>query len=308
MEIVSIDKLKPLEKVFPHHLENLEEMIEDVIYKPIIADRETGMIVDGSHRYAYFLKHGYRTVPVTWVNYLSDHIRVGTKLRHRFLIEDPDLTKGDCLDCVDKGELLPPRTTRHFLPFRKLDEPVPLDSLIKGEPQDISHLLADVDIEEEITHNVGYIAEIDEEIKVILDYLAETRETRRYLNRQVQEMKKTGLFVGKFNPPHIGHAKTILRLAKTYDLIVGVTGDTPENAPYTQDEVIAEIRELGIEVAGIDGVLTSKTDKSGLPEFDVLLSGNPEVLDWAKKQGIETKFIERSGVVNGTKIREYGNS
>ena len=42
IEIVKIEKLKPLEKVFPNHLKNLSKMIfeNNVIQTPIIADQK----------------------------------------------------------------------------------------------------------------------------------------------------------------------------------------------------------------------------------------------------------------------------
>ena len=55
--IKKISKLKPLELVFPSHLKNLSEMIDSSGYitSPIIADKDTGIVLDGSHRYVYFL-------------------------------------------------------------------------------------------------------------------------------------------------------------------------------------------------------------------------------------------------------------
>lgn len=54
--IVSIDNLKPLEKVFMHHLKNLSEMIlkKGVVQTPIIVKKKHGIILDGSHRYIFF--------------------------------------------------------------------------------------------------------------------------------------------------------------------------------------------------------------------------------------------------------------
>ena len=54
--IVSIDRLKPLEKVFLHHLKNLSKMIlkEGIVHTPIIADENHGIVLDGSHRYIFF--------------------------------------------------------------------------------------------------------------------------------------------------------------------------------------------------------------------------------------------------------------
>ena len=123
-EIVNIDELRPLEKVFPIHLLNLEKTInnDDFISKAIIADKETGIVLDGSHRYVYFLKNGFKTVPVCWVNYNDENIRVGSKLLHRFLIDDElKISKAECRSRGLTGKLFPPRTTRHFFSFRKED-------------------------------------------------------------------------------------------------------------------------------------------------------------------------------------------
>tara|TARA_X000000950_G_C13807776_1_gene616352 strand:- start:947 stop:1114 length:168 start_codon:yes stop_codon:yes gene_type:complete len=54
--IVAIDRLKPLEKVFLHHLKNLSKMIlkEGIIHSPIIVEEKNGIVLDGSHRYIFF--------------------------------------------------------------------------------------------------------------------------------------------------------------------------------------------------------------------------------------------------------------
>ena len=77
--IVSITFLKPLEKVFMYHLKNLSKMIseEGVVQTPIIADKKHGVVLDGSHRYIFFLMNGYKEVPVKFVDYDNEHIRVG---------------------------------------------------------------------------------------------------------------------------------------------------------------------------------------------------------------------------------------
>ena len=88
MKLVPINKLKPLEKVFPNHLTNLIQMIKSSGYvkSPIIADKNTDIILDGSHRYIFFLMEGYQLVPVEYVDYNDENIRVGTHLMHRHII------------------------------------------------------------------------------------------------------------------------------------------------------------------------------------------------------------------------------
>jgi len=43
---------------------------------------------------------------------------------------------------------------------------------------------------------------------------------------------KNVLFPGKFQPPHLGHIITIMRLRKDYNkIIIGITDDKPEVIP-----------------------------------------------------------------------------
>jgi len=316
--IVPIGNLKPLEKVFPIHLKNLEEMInrDGFVLKAIIADKKTGTILDGSHRYVYFLKNGYKRVPVHRVDYDAEDIRVGTHLSHRFLIDgDSGISKKECRERALSGDLFSPRTTRHFFTFRKSDISLPLSKLKKGSPVDVNHLIADVDVSDEIEHNKKYINEINEETEVIIQYLEEVSQTKRYLIEQVECMDKTrqvAFFPGKFHPPHLGHIQTINKILSKYKkVIVGVTGDVPTTGAVTNSEQIYLLLKdffegIGnIEVIFIEGTLTKKNDAKGLPKFDVLLSGNENVINWAHKYGINAKYVDRSEgfLCSGTEIR-----
>lgn len=192
-ELVPISILRPLEKVFPTHLKNLTRMIykDGSIKCPILADRKTGTILDGSCRYAFFLKEGFKTVPVRWVDYDDENIRVGTHLMHRHLIEGPtNISKAEVKRRGMQRDLYPPRTTRHFFPFRKTDTiDVPLYQLRKSEKVDVRDLIAKVNIKDEIKHNEGFINEIEQEIDEIIRYLDEARQTKNYLKEQVRLMK-----------------------------------------------------------------------------------------------------------------------
>jgi nicotinamide mononucleotide adenylyltransferase len=320
-EIISINKLRPLEKVFPTHLKNLEKIIKDdgYILKPLIIDSKRGIVLDGSHRYAFFLKNGYEEVPVYFVDYDDENVRVGSRLKHRFLIDDIcEINKGECIKRAITGNLFSPRTTRHFFTFRKTDISLPLSSLKKGDEKSIDHLLSDVDSNFELEHNKNFISEIDEELDIIVNYLSEVNETKRYLLKQVkliQESKKIAFFPGKFHPPHIGHVKTIFGFLNNYKkVIVCVSGHIP-NDPVTTPMKIFELMKAffkdydNIEVMFLNEVLVKKKNLEGLPKFDVLLSGNEEVLEWAKSQNLGAEFCERSEgfLLSGTKIRELLN-
>ena len=106
--IVPIKTLKPLEKVFPIHLKNLAKMIEidGIIKYPLIVDKNTGIVLDGSHRYVYFLGRGYKEIPVQFVDYNDENIRVGTHLMHRYIIEkDSGISKAEVLKRGLSGDL-----------------------------------------------------------------------------------------------------------------------------------------------------------------------------------------------------------
>ena len=316
-EIVSINKLLPLEKVFPTHLKNLEDMInkDGFVLKAVIADKKTGTILDGSHRYVYFLKNGYKKVPVHWADYDDEDIRVGTHLSHRFLIDgDSGISKKECRERALSGNLFPPRTTRHFFTFRKSDISLPLNKLKKGSPIDVSHLIADVDVSDEIEHNRKYIAEISEEIEIILQYLEEVSQTKRYLTEQVERMDSTrqvAFFPGKFHPPHIGQIQTILNIIPKYrKVIIGVSEHAPEIVIATPEDIVSMLESFfvnfdNVEICKIEKTLVNKVNTDGLPEFDVLLSGNQEVLDWAKSMKINSEYVPRSAGImcSGTEIR-----
>ena len=317
VELVDISFLRPLELVFNSHFNNLEKMILDdgYIIKPIIADKNTGTILDGSHRYAFLLKHGYLTAPVHFVDYSSDNIRLGTKLKHRFLVdEEISLTKEMCIKRAEEGNLLPPRTTRHFFSFRKKDFIVKLSELGRGHPKDIRFLLFEHSVNYELEHNINYIKELDEEVDVIVNYLAELNETKRYIQEQIvliQNTKEVAFFPGKFHPPHLGHLKTILKIIPAYNkVIVGISGDIPDDPMITQEDVFATLSEFfdrydNVEIQMFSGRLIDMLDTSGLPLFDVVVSGNPAVLEWAESIGVKHQNIDRSlGELSSSYIRK----
>ena len=305
-ELTDILKLRPLEKVFPNHLANIKQLIQrdGAIHKALIADRASGTVLDGSHRYAFLLAEGYGLAPVHWVDYQNENIRVGSRLAHRFLVgDDSPVNKRECLRRSACGELFPPRTTRHFFPFRKSDIVAPLSDLMSGMKRSIDHLLADVDVVDEIAHNRKFLAEIDEELRTLSDYIAEMVESRTYLTTQVEMLNAAlpvAFFPGKFHPPHMGHVQTILKIAPHYrKVIVAVTGDTPSDGIMTQAEIIEVLHDVlanvsNIDVVGVAGTLIMKSDARELPTFDVLLSGNPAVIDWAEKIGIRSEYVGRS--------------
>lgn len=102
-------------------------------------------------------------------------------------------------------------------------------------------------------------------------------------------------FPGKFQPPHIGHVLTISKLSLHDHVIIGITEDEPRVISREKVRDIFEtIFTTRVDYRLIDGILTEYKDTDKLPEFDVLASGNDEVIEWGIKLGLAVKKVSRS--------------
>ena len=320
--ITSINFLKPLEKVFLYHLKNLSKMIlsKGIVQTPIIADKKHGIVLDGSHRYIFFLMNGFKEVPVKFVDYHDEHIRVGSRLIHRYLIEEKmNISKEEVIKRGLSGNLFPPRTTRHFFPFRKNERiNLPLDSLKKGKNVDVGNFIADTTLQNEIDHNQKYLSEIENEFDELIRYMEEIRQTKNYLKNQILMMqekpKSVAFFPGKFQPVHMGHITSIMKIFDDYEkIIIGITSDSPNVLSLQKrKEVFQSVlsRFDKFEYVFFDTALIDIKDKTILPKFDVCVSGNQKVLDFMKKNNFKTRLLKRSSGVgySGTEIRSIIDS
>jgi len=193
-ELVPVKNLRPLEYVFPNHLKNLTKMIysDGVMKHPLIVEKEHNIVLDGSHRYIFLLHESFKFAPVIYVDYSSPHIRVGTHLMHRHVVNGPiNISKEEVIRRGVTGDLFPPRTTRHFFPFRKYDSiDIPLKKLEKGEKVDVGEYISNVSIQDEINHNKKYLGELEEEVDEIIRYLEEIRLVKKYLTKQIEDMEE----------------------------------------------------------------------------------------------------------------------
>jgi cytidyltransferase-like protein len=195
LELVPLSSLRPLEKVLPRHFANLEEMIlrDKRINKPLLIDDKLNIVLDGSHRYAFLVKYGFQLAPVIKVNYDFEPVFVGNRLSHRFLVDDQlKLNKNEIRSRALNEDLLPPRTTRHFFPFRKNDHPVPLHSLVQGSQIDIDYLLESTSIFDEIKLDEQYVEEIVEELVHLENYMNEQKNVQKYLQLQLEKIRSRG--------------------------------------------------------------------------------------------------------------------
>ncbi|MEM0357382.1 MAG: ParB N-terminal domain-containing protein [Candidatus Bathyarchaeia archaeon] len=179
--LLPIEQLKPHEKGSPLYLELLkQEILKDGVLKyPIIADEKTLVILDGMHRWLALQSLGYEKIPVLLVNALENpKIRIGSRRVHRYINNsNMHITAKDVLSAGLSGQLMPPRTTRHFFPFLKPPKiDYPLNSLEKTAPKDVSRYLASMSPKE-----------CREAIK---NWLEEITEELAFLKRRIEEVEK----------------------------------------------------------------------------------------------------------------------
>ena len=181
--LMPIDELRPHEKGSPLYLEFLKKEIlrDEVLKYPVIADEETRVILDGMHRWLALKTLGYKYIPTLLVQSSQrSAIRVGTRRIHRYQV---DLKEKITIDKVIasglSGKLLPPRSTRHFFPFSKLQLiNYPLRQLMKGTPTNVSLYLANM-TEEESKAAIGqWLSELSEELDFLDKRKAEVAKER----------------------------------------------------------------------------------------------------------------------------------
>jgi len=121
---------------------------------------------------------------------------------------------------------------------------------------------------------------------------------------------KDVLFPGKFQPPHLGHILTIIKLYHKYNkIIIAITDDKPKVMPQSKrkkifDDIFKDF--IAIETVIIKGTVEGCNSLKNLPEFDICISGNKNVIKKIKEFGKEAKFIKRSfpKIYSGTKWRK----
>jgi hypothetical protein len=79
LEVVETKALRLHEETIPELLERLVRDLEkgDVIHHPIIADKDTLVVLDGTHRVEAFNTLGLRYIPACLVDYMDPRIKVG---------------------------------------------------------------------------------------------------------------------------------------------------------------------------------------------------------------------------------------
>ena len=111
-QLAEISILKRHEKADPKRLNFLLEQIkrDGFLKKPITVDKKTFVIIDGEHRLEVLKALNCRKIPVIFIDYMSDHIRLFSR-REEF----DSLTKEKVIDAAYSNQPFPPKTTKHMI-------------------------------------------------------------------------------------------------------------------------------------------------------------------------------------------------
>ncbi len=123
--LVENKTLKRHERIQKKHLfKLLGDIREDgMIREPIIVDKNTMIILDGHHRSTAVKYLRLRLIPVYFVDYASEEIRV------ECWRVGEEITKKQVLHAGKTGKLLRPKTSRHEIPHKPMHINISLEKL-----------------------------------------------------------------------------------------------------------------------------------------------------------------------------------
>lgn len=127
LELVPVEVLRPHESLDAKLLAEVRDAIarDGVMRDPILVERSHHVILNGHHRYAALRELGCRRVPAYVIDYFDSRIEVG--LWPGAVVDR--VTKREVIDRGVRGDLFPPKTTRHVVRFRLKEIAVPLSEL-----------------------------------------------------------------------------------------------------------------------------------------------------------------------------------
>jgi len=115
VRIVEISLLRGHERLDTQRLDNLKAEIKSdgILKRPIAVDMNTNVVLDGHHRIGALRLLGCSKIPVLFVDYKSPKIGVKTAENGK------EYPKQKVIEAALKGELLPPKSTWHYVTFSK---------------------------------------------------------------------------------------------------------------------------------------------------------------------------------------------
>ncbi len=190
-----IDSLRLHEKGLREYFEAIRrEILADGCLKyPVIADRDSHVILDGAHRWLTLKSLGCQKIPTLLVDVnQKPGVRVGTRRIHRYN-GNSRIPIQEVISAGLKGQLMEPRSTRHFFSFSKFQLiNCPLSELGQSSPVDVSQFLENAPEEKSTAIMQDWLNEIAEEVSFLAQRKEEVEREHAELRLRVQSMKNGG--------------------------------------------------------------------------------------------------------------------
>jgi len=119
--------LKEHEEIIEENLKiRINKMKKRGFYKPIIADYETNVILDGHHKWNAAKDLGLSKIPIIFVDYFNDSgIKVGVWPK----CGKDSITKEEVIEMGLSEYVFPPKTSKHSFDFEIPSLSIPLEKL-----------------------------------------------------------------------------------------------------------------------------------------------------------------------------------
>ena len=124
LRLIEIHKLKQHEKINKVNYNELLKKIQTNGYvAPIVVDKKTFIILDGHHRCAVLKAMAFTTIPVHFVDYQNEIVKVSSWKKNE------DLTKDEVVTMGMSKNLFPPKTSKHLFKHKK-EIKIPLTEIV----------------------------------------------------------------------------------------------------------------------------------------------------------------------------------
>lgn len=97
------------------------------IRRPVMVDKASNVVLDGHHRVQALREIGVKRVPVVYVRYQDEGIRVYLRRKELFM----KIIKEYVIGMARSGRVFPSKTTRHLIHGRPYMKPMKLTMLMK---------------------------------------------------------------------------------------------------------------------------------------------------------------------------------
>ena len=125
--LAELKDLKEHEEIIENNLNiRIKKIKKRGFYKPIIADNQTNVILDGHHKWNAAKEFGLSKVPTIFVDYFNDS---GVQVDVWPECGKDSITKEEVIEMGLSKNVFPPKTSKHSFDFEMPSLSIPLEKL-----------------------------------------------------------------------------------------------------------------------------------------------------------------------------------